>query len=109
MGLRGTLMASNLQEFIQGEKDSLNEIIDGLQGGGEELRTRAALALDTAAQILADQLIGKDTTIAEKALEASRLNIQASLSVGGYAVFNNFLREFLLRAAGFVAQKLILA
>lgn len=98
---------SDLQVFLEGQKGMLKALLGDAEDSGREIRDQVALALDTSAQILADQLLGKDTSIAEASLNATRLNLQAAMSVAGYGVATNFIREALVKSAEVLASSLL--
>jgi len=75
-------LAAEVQALVEAEKVDLLHLLTKLENDSDEIRAQAARAIDLSGQILAEQLQGRDTTIAENSLRAIRLNL---VSAGGNA------------------------
>lgn len=84
-----------------------SQIVDVLRRFGVDSETavkEAGIMLDISALILAEKLTGKDTSIAEAALLASRKNLEAVSSLTVANLVRDQTQGFLVLAASTVGQ-----
>jgi len=97
------------RQLLDEERALLEAHIDNLADAGDAVRQQAVQALDLSAAILAAQMRGEDTAVAEQSLVVIRRNITAASSVAVGANVSAFIQKSMVGIAARIGVLLLTA